>query len=399
MFRAYFRTEFKNSILMIKKTAIAYVLVIFALTAVFAAVSFLIEQDSMVKKITTAVVIQPDDKLTSMLIQYVSQIESIKEVSRIEKVSRDDAFEMLNDQKVNIVVDLPKDFYDDVNNGRNTPLDVYIRPDADNVTKAFVYILKSGAGYVQTAEASAYSFLDAYRNDKYEIRAEYLPVGDHIAMVYANLIMHRSRLFNTTVLSEYGDVEASVFYICSLLCIVMLYCGLSFGFMYKSEHILIEKKMRSYGMTPLKTALVRELVMSIHISFFGMITYILLCFISDHYAYETFGFNLITLIMIFVSSYAIASFYEMFYSIAGSDYRVFGGLFSAMVLLILCSGMIIPLNRLPVWIRTISLINPVRYIFSSILNSISANAIILALISLIFVSVIQNILGGLCRKY
>ena len=83
MFRAYFRTEFKNSILMIKKTAIAYVLDIFALTAVFAAVSFLIEQDSMVKKITTAVVIQPDDKLTSMLIQYVSQIESIKEVSRI----------------------------------------------------------------------------------------------------------------------------------------------------------------------------------------------------------------------------------------------------------------------------------------------------------------------------
>ena len=55
MFRAYFKTEFKNSISMIKKTAIAYVLVIFALTAVFAAVSFLIEQDSMVKKITTAI--------------------------------------------------------------------------------------------------------------------------------------------------------------------------------------------------------------------------------------------------------------------------------------------------------------------------------------------------------
>ena len=80
MFRAYFKTEFKNSISMIKKTAIAYVLVIFALTAVFAAVSFLIEQDSMVKKITTAVVIQPDDKLTSMLVQYVSQTESIKDV-------------------------------------------------------------------------------------------------------------------------------------------------------------------------------------------------------------------------------------------------------------------------------------------------------------------------------
>ena len=77
---------------MIKKTAIAYVLVIFTLTAVFAAVSFLIEQDSMVKKITTAVVIQPDDKLTSMLVQYVSQTESIKEVSKIVKVNRDDAF-------------------------------------------------------------------------------------------------------------------------------------------------------------------------------------------------------------------------------------------------------------------------------------------------------------------
>ena len=98
--------ELKNSILMIKKTVIAYLLILTALTAVFAAVSFLIEQDSMVKKITTAVVIQPDDKLTSMLIQYVSQTDSIKEVSQIVKVNRDDAFDMLNDQKVNIVIEM-----------------------------------------------------------------------------------------------------------------------------------------------------------------------------------------------------------------------------------------------------------------------------------------------------
>ena len=152
-------------------------------------------------------------------------------------------------------------------------------------------------------------------------------------------------------------------------------------------------------MTPFKTALIRELIMSIHISFWGVITYILLCFINDHFEYEIFEFNLSALIIIIVSSYTIASFYEMFYSIAGSDYRVFGGLFSAMVLLIICSGMIIPLNRLPVWTRIISFINPVRYVFSSILNSISGNVIVLALISLIVISVIQNVLGGICRKY
>jgi len=399
MFRAYFKTEFKNSISMIKKTAIAYVLVIFALTAVFAAVSFLIEQDSIVKKITTAVVIQPDDKLTSMLVQYVSQTESIKEVSKIVKVNRDDAFSMLDEKKANIVIDLPKDFYDDVNNGQNTPLDIYIRPDADNVTKAFVYILKSGAGYVQIAEATVYSFLDANRSGNHEIKTEYMPIGDHIAMVYADLIMHRSRLFNTAVLSEYGNVGAPLFYICSLILLIMLYCGLSFGFMYKNEHISIEKKMRAYGMTPFKTALIRELIMSIHISFWGVITYILLCFINDHFEYEIFEFNLSALIIIIVSSYTIASFYEMFYSIAGSDYRVFGGLFSAMVLLIICSGMIIPLNRLPVWTRIISFINPVRYVFSSILYSISGSVIALALVSLIVISVIQNVLGGICRKY
>jgi hypothetical protein len=399
MFRAYFKTEFKNSILMIKKTAIAYVLVIFALTAVFAAVSFLIEQNTMVKKITTAVVIQPNDKLTSMLIQYVSQTNSIREVSQIEKVSRDEAFEMLNDHKVNIVIDLPEDFYDDVNNGKNTPLDIYIRPDADRVTKAFVYILKSGVGYVQTAEATVYSFLDTYRDGTYEIKDEYMPIGDHIAMVYANLIMHRGRLFNTTVLSEYGHIKASGFYICALISIIMLYCGLSFGFLYKSEHISIEQKMRVYGMNPVKTALIREFVMSVHISFTGIITYLAVCFISEHFRYEFFAFNMITLFVIIVSSFAIASFYEMFYSIAGADYRVFGGLFSAMVLLILCSGMIIPLNRLPECIRMISFVNPVRYIFSSILESISGNSVFWALISLIVISVIQNTLGVLCRKY
>ena len=127
--------------------------------------------------------------------------------------------------------------------------------------------------------------------------------------------------------------------------------------------------------------------------------YFSLYLISDHYGSELFDFNPITLLMIILSSFTIASFYEMFYSIAGSDYRVFGGLFSAMLLLILCSGMIIPLNRLPVFTQMISFINPVRYIFSSILNSISGNGIILSLISLIVISVIQNTLGVLCRKY
>ena len=115
MFVSFFKTEFKNSIQMIKKTAIAYFLVILSLTAVFAAVSFLIEKDSVVKRIRTAIVIQQDDKMTAMLVRYISQMDSVKGVSEFVRTDRDTAFEMLKEDKVNVVVDLPEDFYDDVN--------------------------------------------------------------------------------------------------------------------------------------------------------------------------------------------------------------------------------------------------------------------------------------------
>ena len=138
MFVSFFKTEFKNSIQMIKKTAIAYFLVILSLTAVFAAVSFLIEKDSVVKRIRTAIVIQQDDKMTALLVRYISQMDSVKGVSEFVRTDRDTAFEMLKEDKVNVVVDLPEDFYDDVNNGLNTPVNIYVKHDADKVSLAFV---------------------------------------------------------------------------------------------------------------------------------------------------------------------------------------------------------------------------------------------------------------------
>ena len=399
MFVSFFKTEFKNSIQMIKKTAIAYFLVILSLTAVFAAVSFLIEKDSVVKRIRTAIVIQQDDKMTAMLVRYISQMDSVKGVSEFVRTDRDTAFEMLKEDKVNVVVDLPEDFYDDVNNGLNTPLNIYVKHDADKVTLAFVQILKSGTGYVKTVESTVYSFLDEYRLGEYEINDGYSSLGDHIAMCYATLILHRSRIFNTIIMSKYGNVGIYGYYICTLILLIIIYSAFSFSFMYKSEHRSIERKMRVYGMTSLRSAFARELVMTVHLSAIGIIIYLISYLISDHIEIDIYSIRLEHILFIIICSFTISGLFEMIYSIAGSDYAAFGGLFSGIIFLIMCSGMIIPLGKMPPWIRVISNINPLKYVFAALLKCINGSEYLVALIPLLIIIIIQQSIGILCRKY
>ena len=398
MFWGYFKTEFKNSIVMIKKQAIAYLLIILALTAVFAAVSFAIGKNET-PRIKTAVVMPDDDKLTQMMIRYISQMESVNSMTDFVYMSKDEAFKSLDTREINVVIELPPDFYDNVNNGYNTPLDIYVRNDADGLNKGFIQVIKSGSGYVRTTEAAVYSFLSINRSGEYEVVLKNENIGDHIAYVYANLLMHRTRLFTTTIISEFGEVNGAVFYFWSGFLIVMLYICLSFGYLYRQQERSIEKKLVGFNISSLKISVIKEFIMSLHLTVAG----ILLCAVSLYAAKRMeitlFEPHVWHIFLLWFISFALAGMFDMIYSFSGNDYGVMATLLSVSVLMVICAGMIIPVSILSNIPKAIGYVDPLKYMFAALIG-ISVNSLSVTIFaSLALIILIEHILGCLCKRF
>ena len=397
MFWSYFKAEFKNCIILIKKTIIAYLLIFTALTAVFAAVSIAIG-DSSVKKIKTAVVSNDNDELNKLLLQYISQIDSVKEVTEFVYLNEPEAFNGLDRGDVNVVVILPEGFYDDVNNGTNTPLNIYINEDSDSVTKAFVNILKSATSYVQITEASVYSFLDIKRSGEYELRPLEQSVGDHMAMSYATLLLHRMRLFVTEIVSQYEDVEPLRFYFCSFFIIFLLYSSMSYGALYDRNSVSAEKLLDVYSLSRLKISLCKEFVISFGIYISSLIVIFITILIQN-----VTGLTMIepSASMFFVTwfiGFVVACGVDLIYSVMGSDSGVMTGVFIIIAVLIICSGMIIPsalLSKTAVFVGSVS---PLRYMFKTLLLAAVSGSFTVELIFLLVFVLGFNVVSLICKR-
>ena len=398
MFWGYFKTEFKNSIVMIKKQAIAYLLIILALTAVFAAVSFAIGKNDT-PRIKTAVVMPDDNKLTQMMIRYISQMDSVNSMTDFVYMSKDEAFESLDNNQINVIIELPPDFYDNVNNGYNTPLDIYIRNDADGLTKGFVQVIKSGTGYVKTTEAAVYSFLNLSRSGEYEVVLQNESIGDHIAYVYANLLMHRTRIYNTTIISEFGEIEGAVFYFWSGFLIVMLYICLSFGYLYREQERSIEKKLIGFNISSLKISVIKEFIMSLHLTIAGLLLAFAALYAGKKLEITFFEPHFWQILVLWLISFTLAGMFDMIYSFSGNDYGVMATLLSVSVLMVICAGMIIPVSRLGQIPKVIGYADPLKYMFGALIGISQKSIPVTVFIALSIIILIEHILGDICKRY
>ncbi len=398
MFWGYFKTEFKNSIVMIKKQAIAYLLIILALTAVFAAVSFAIGKNDK-PRVKTAVVMPDDNKLTLMMIRYISQMESVSSMTEFVYMSKDEAFDSLDRNEINVVIELPPDFYENVNNGYNTPIDIYIRNDADGLTKGFVQVIKSGTGYVRTTEAAVYSFLNISRSGEYEVILQNESIGDHIAYVYANLLMHRTRIFNTAIISEFGEVNGYVFYFWSGFLIVLLYICLSFGYLYRPQERSIEKKLKGFNISSVRISLIKEFIMSIHLTASGIVLYLIALYAGKKMEISFFDPHFWHILILWLISFSLAGLFDMIYSFAGNDYGVMATLLSVSVLMVICAGMIIPFSRLGQIPKFIGYIDPLKYMFAALICLSNNSFQLSALCALAIIILVEHVLGGICKRY
>lgn len=387
MKKKYFVLELKKSIEVFKKNFLMFILTALVLTAAFAAVNFLISKKMVTQPLRVAAVINEDDSMTKMIMRYISQEESIKNISEFEYCSQSDAFDKLYNEEVNVVISFKEDFFEDVNNGTNTPLTVYIRNDSDLITKVFTGMLYSAQGYVQNTEAAVYSFLKLIRDDGSAINDLDMNVGDYLALQYGKLILHRQKIFDNNIISPYGYTNAYEYYFTCIEVLFIIYIVISFSPMYETSDESFGKVIRIYGLNSLNQSLIKQTVIIIPVMIIAVFTFIVkvIAFrvldvnVSDGYLY---------MLGLLVTVVGIVSFFNMVFTFGGR--KGITGIFALLLLFVMfiSSGMLLPYSFLPHFFEYLGKLSPLYY--SN--NIMFGNKPIFSLfISLLFI-ILENIM-------
>lgn len=334
--------EIKNSIRLIRKSLLGIILFVAMLTVVITAVSFIINKNSIIQPIKVAIVMDEEDSLSRMLLSYISKTDSIESISTLSYMTRDEAFDSLTAKESNIIIDVPDDFFNDVNNGINTPVNIYISQDADKITEYFAILLKCATSYVRTSEASIYSFISIKNSGDYEVKLKEKSVGDYMAEVYAKIILAREKIYDTKIISRYGNTGQINYYISAVLIIVQIIFSLSLIGLYKNNTPGFEQTLRLYDINSFDLYYIKKSITAIYCFGVSLITYLLIYITGKAINLQVVEIKPIHFLIMLITSVVIATFINMLIYLLGNNYNSICIIYMISLLLLLTSGMLIP---------------------------------------------------------
>ena len=167
MNKRWLKTEWKRAVILLPaiwKRAALLVLIL-GLAAGMAAFCFAAAgrtQDDSLMRVGYAA---PDNALTDMAVSYVQEMESVKALCDIERVTEEEGFRLLQEGALAAFVVLPNDIVKEIISGQNTPVTVYL--SAGNASGNGTYgslkgllfqeLAESAVGMLETAQAEIYA--------------------------------------------------------------------------------------------------------------------------------------------------------------------------------------------------------------------------------------------------
>jgi ABC-type multidrug transport system permease subunit len=186
-----------------------------------------------------------DNMLTDLALSYIGDMESIKSICSIDKVSSEDkGLELLENGEISALVVLPDNVIDEINTGSNAHGTLYVQATNTSIDTGsglsnvavllFEEIGRAGMGMLSTAQAEIYATYNLISDNSNEVTSEQLD------SMYANIdkfnlaaVGQREKLFKTKSLSLTGNDTYVVYYGSALMTIYVMLVGVLFGEYYK----------------------------------------------------------------------------------------------------------------------------------------------------------------------
>ncbi len=254
---------------------------------------------------------------------------------------------------------LPECFYHDVQVGINPPAQIYFPKDAVQNTQVFEELVTAGVSFLQTAEAGVYAALDTA--SYYGIELQGAGLGDTIAYLFVNQMLKRDSVYSARMLSSMGNLSVAEYYYAAGLVILLMMCGIQFGFLYGKRNRSVEDKLKICGVGSIRQSVVKILVMTEFLYVTGLLYY----FAGIGIAIRTGTYFVLyqgkIWYVLLLLCLGIAIYFQVLYELSGSSSQAAVFVFAVNVITIIGAGVLIPEAYLGKEVAGISRFLPMKY--------------------------------------
>lgn len=396
----YFRLTLKSACKSLPKIVAGTA--IFAVLLVLAALGIMKSQgdSASVQPMPVGLVLPDDgDEYTEFAFDFISEIDSIKTVCTFEQMSRDEAFDKLDDREVAAVILLPDNFAEHILNGTNTPADIVL-PTTGITSQSALFRSLVTAGVDDLAAAQAgiyaaddvcriYSIQDGIRHSEKVLNKEYF--------AYA---LDRSVYFKEQNVSATGDLSTTQFYLCSGLLGLLFLSGISCFDLFRKESGALQMCLKREGLQQWFQNVCK--IASVSILYFLILAILLIIGKSTIQSKEIAALipalNLANLTALFCIIFCIFAIIFLIYQLAGHPSTGVILLFLLAVGMLFASGNIIPAVFLPKAFATIGLLMPTTYLSHLGQEILLAQVNVLTILPILFIALCAVIISAICDK-
>ena len=330
------------------------------LTAVLvAAFSEIMQNAQVFQKVNIGIVIPEGESISRLATQYISSMDSVRSVCDFYYLDEQESVEQLKQGTLQAVVVLPEGFYHDVQVGINPPAQIYFPKDAAQNTQVFEELVTAGVSFLQTAEAGVYAALDTA--SYYGIELQGAGLGDTIAYLFVNQMLKRDSVYSARMLSSMGNLSVAEYYYAAGLVILLMMCGIQFGFLYGKRNRSVEDKLKIRGVGSIRQSVVKILVMTEFLYVTGLLYYFAGIGIAGWTKTYFVFYQGTTWYALMLLCLGIAIYFQVLYELSGSSSQAAVFVFAVNVITIIGAGVLIPEAYLGKEIAGISRFLPMKY--------------------------------------
>ena len=212
---------------------------------------------------------------------------------------------------------------------------------------------------MQTAEAGVYAALDTAFY--YGIELQGAGLGDTIAYLFVNQMLKKDSVYSARMLSSMGNLSVAEYYYAAGLVILLMMCGIQFGFLYGKRNRSVEDKLKIRGVGSIRQSVVKILVMTEFLYVTGLLYYFAGIGIAGWTKTYFVFYQGTTWYALLLLCLGIAIYFQVLYELSGSSSQAAVFVFAVNVITIIGAGILIPEAYLGKGIAGISHFLPMKY--------------------------------------
>lgn len=356
---AFFIVECKRTWKTLLKSIGSFCACLLLTAALVAAFSALMQNAQVFQKVNIGIAIPDGESISRLATQYISSMNSVRSVCDFYYLDEKEAVEQLKQGTLQAVVVLPEGFYHDVQVGINPPAQIYFPKDASQNTQVFEELVTAGVSFLQTAEAGVYAALDTA--SYYGIELQGAGLGDTMAYLFANQMLKRDSIYSSKMLSSLGNLSVAEYYYAAGFVILLMMCGIQFGFLYGKRKRSVEDKLKIRGVGSIRQSVVKVLVMTMFLYVTGLLYYFAGIGIANRTGTYFVLYQGKTWYALLLLCLGIAIYFHVLYELAGSSSQAAVFVFAVNVITIIGAGVLIPEAYLGKAVTGITHFLPMKY--------------------------------------